>query len=402
MDQKVLIFGTGSIGTVYAWVVSNTTSPDNVVCVCRSNYEAAKTSGFTLNSTIWGQNLKFRPTIVQSVAEAATYSPENTNDDVQERQGRRAFDFIILTSKVHTGGVSPSTAEILRPVVTLGHTVIVLIQNGIGIEDEYAELYPDNPLLSCVVRVPATQTSPGVVEHKAFEGLSVGTYPSFPPDSAPSEAGNDNEALAADGGRWNRGGTATIFAQRSSAAANKFISMITAGGATATLYPDIQAQRWQKLVLNVAWNPVTALSRLRDQHFLRTSSVAGHHSSTTPGWPLSPSTLSPRELEQLDPEFSSLGFVRDLMLEVARTAAAYGYGEVCDSQLVEKTLDLFLAMPLEGIQSSMMADALQGKSMEIEAIVGNAARLARAKGVSTPILKTIYILIRGLDASFRL
>ncbi|KXJ94665.1 ketopantoate reductase PanE/ApbA-domain-containing protein [Microdochium bolleyi] len=404
MDQKVLVFGTGSIGTVYAWVVSNTTSPENLVCVLRSSYNAARENGITLNSTIWGQNLNFRPTIVQSVAEVATafHATTNSNHDGNDKQWDRPFDYIIVASKVLD--TSPSTAEILKPVITPGHTAIVLIQNGIHIEDEYAQLYPDNPILSGVVRVPATQTAPAVVEHKQLEELFVGTFPAFlPANSTPSLS--DTATPAKEDGK-SRSSVAG-FAEKSTEAAARFVEMLTRGGATVKLVPDIQAHRWQKLVLNVGWNPVTALSRLRDQHFLRTSSSLAQHeskshrsSSVSEGWPHS--SPSPQELERLDPDFSALGFVRDLMLEVAAVAAAYGYGDVCNAEMVDRLLGMFLAMSPEGIQSSMMADAVQGRSMEVEAIVGNAARLGRAKGVSTPILKTVYMLIRGLDASFRL
>ncbi|KAJ1335198.1 2-dehydropantoate 2-reductase [Microdochium nivale] len=424
MDQKVLVFGTGSIGTVYAWIVSNTTAPENLICVLRSSFEAAKENGITLNSTIWGQNLNFRPVVVQSVAEvaASALAPPTTRNSnnhssgelQQQEQSQRPFDHIIVTSKVHD--TSPSTAEVLKPVVTPGHTAIVLIQNGINIEEEYARLYPDNPILSCVVRVPATQTSPAVVEHKQLEELFVGTYPAFSPNTPSSAEGTLATAKTTMATAQHRGGGVGSHADKSAEAAVRFVEMLTRGGATVTLVPDIQAHRWQKLVLNVGWNPVTALSRLRDQHFIRTSSSLprgkhsgsndsrSHHqhqsSSINEGWPHS--SPSPQELEKLDPDFSSLAFVRDLMLEVTEVAAAYGYGAVCNAEMVDRLLDMFLAMSPEGIQPSMMVDAVQGRSMEVEAIVGNAARLGRAKGVSTPILRTVYMLIRGLDASFRM
>ena len=41
-------------------------------------------------------------------------------------------------------------------------TAIVLAQNGIGIEEEYAELCPNNTIISGVVWLPTTQVEPGM------------------------------------------------------------------------------------------------------------------------------------------------------------------------------------------------------------------------------------------------
>jgi 2-dehydropantoate 2-reductase len=57
---------------------------------------------------------------------------------------------------------------------------------------------------------------------------------------------------------------------------------------------------------------------------------------------------------------------------------------------------------LPGVEYSMMADMLAGRPLEVEAIVGNVVRIGREKGVHTPLLRTIYMLARGLDRSIAL
>jgi 2-dehydropantoate 2-reductase len=47
----------------------------------------------------------------------------------------------------------------------------------------------------------------------------------------------------------------------------------------------------------------------------------------------------------------------------------------------------------------MMADALAGKKMEVEAIVGNVIKLARGHGMKTPILRAIYVLATALNSN---
>lgn len=43
---KVLLFGSGAVGTVYLWLLSKVSS---TTAVCRSNYEVAKNDGFIIH-----------------------------------------------------------------------------------------------------------------------------------------------------------------------------------------------------------------------------------------------------------------------------------------------------------------------------------------------------------------
>ncbi|KAI0971835.1 2-dehydropantoate 2-reductase [Xylaria arbuscula] len=331
MAPRVLVFGTGSIGAVYTWVLSRATPESNITAICRSNYEAASLGGFTINSTIWGNGLKVRPHIARSVSEAVAQSP-------------LPFDYILVTAKAIP--TTPSTAELIRPAITPGKTAVVLIQNGIGIEEEYVRLYADDdvPVLSTVVYMPATQTAPAVVSHEVLEHLHVGTYP------------------------------ASGVPETHKRAAQAFVDLLTAAGATSTLHDDVQGQRWGKLLVNGSWNPICALTRLRDALFIESARKQGE-------------------------ENEAALFVRDVMGEIASVAQACGYKDV-DDKLIEFQLDRMKSRGFPGIQPSMMADALGGRSLEADALVGNAVRIAKEKGVDVPLLRTLYLLAQGLSASF--
>lgn len=332
MAPKVLIFGTGSIGGAYAVILSRAVPASDITVICRSNFDAVAKNGITLHSSLpaWGRDLNARPSVARTVPEA-----------VQANQGA-PFDFVIVTSKALSA--TPSTAELIQPAVTPGTTTIVLIQNGINIEAPFAALFPENPILSTVVYLPATQIQPGVIEHKEVELLHIGTYPAHAP--APHKD-----------------------------AARSFADLLTRAGASTKLHDgDVQAERWSKLLVNASWNSICALTRCRDRQLLEIS-------STQAG------------------DFA--GFVRAVMLEIAATAQAYGYTEVNEA-LVDLQLTRATSRQLPGIQPSMMADALAGRNMEIDAIVGNTVKLAREKGVPTPMLQTIYFLVAGLDRSFSL
>ncbi|KAK9780627.1 putative 2-dehydropantoate 2-reductase [Seiridium cardinale] len=322
MAPRILVFGTGSIGAVYTWVLSRALPPSNIVAICRSNYDEASKNGLTVHSSLWGKNLNVKPAVFRSVPEAAEASPGEP------------FDYVIISSKALQ--TTPSTAELIKPAVSKT-TTIVLIQNGIGIEDEYAKMFPDNPLLSTVVYLPATQVSPGVVEHKEVELLHVGTYP-----ANASHPAKDSAKL--------------------------FVDLLGSAGASAKLHDDVQGERWTKLLVNTSWNPICALSRLRDRQLI-------------------------------DVNEDVLPFIKDAMMEVASVAQAYGYKEI-NEELVDFQIGRASVRSLPGVQPSMLADALAAKNMEVEAIVGNVVKFAKEKGIKVPILRTIYLLASGLDRSF--
>lgn len=319
MAPNVLLFGAGSIGAVYAWVLSKGAK---VTTVCRSNFDEASKNGFTIHSSLWGNDLNVKPTIARTVCQA-----------VELAQGE-LFDFVIITTKALPS--KPSTAELIKPAVSK-NTSIVLIQNGIGIEDEFAAVYPDNALLSGVIYMPVTQVSPAVVHHREIELLHIGTYPA---EAAP----------------------------KAKAAARAFIELVDSTGASVKLHDDVQFERWSKLLVNASWNPICALTRLRDRQLIDTHDDA-------------------------------LNFVRDVMLEICAVAQAYGYSGINKDQ-VDYQIGRASVRGLPGVQPSMMADALAGRSLEVDAIVGNVVRLAKAKGVGVPLLRTIYLLANGLNRSF--
>ncbi|TVY42693.1 Uncharacterized protein LSUB1_G002899 [Lachnellula subtilissima] len=315
MAPRILIFGTGSIGAVYAFVLSRAVPASNIVAVCRGNYESASKNGFTIHSARWGENQKVRPVVVRTVAEAIDLDS--------------TFDYVIVSSKVLP--TVPSIPELIKPAISTG-TTIVLIQNGIAIEEPYAKLFPDNPLLSTVVYLAATQTSPGIVRHTGVELLHVGSYP----------------------------------ASSGTEAASRFTKLLD--HATTEVHEDIQFERWSKLLMNASWNPICALSRSRDAQVLRSSAEAKD-------------------------------FVQDVMFEIAAVANSCGYQGI-SSTLIDLQLEKATIRELPGVEPSMMADALAGRNMEVEAIIGNVVKMAREHGVKTPMLSTIYMLANVLDKSF--
>lgn len=146
------------MGCVYGSILHKAGA--TVTTVCRSNYSVAKEKGIIIRSKVFGR-VQFKPIVSSTTLEAAQHGP---------------FDFIIVCSKAF-----PGTAEMIKEAVS-PQTAIALGQNGIGIEEEYARLYPNNTIISGVIYLPVTQVEQGVVEHGTFERFEIGTYP---PEASP-------------------------------------------------------------------------------------------------------------------------------------------------------------------------------------------------------------------------
>ena len=114
MAPKILLHGSGAIGTIYVYLLHK--AGFDVTAVCRSNYAAAKKDGFHIDSDRYGKGLHFRPKVVQSPAEAAKEGP---------------FDIVMVATKTLSDA---ETSEAIEPAVTR-RTLIALLQNGIGIVD---------------------------------------------------------------------------------------------------------------------------------------------------------------------------------------------------------------------------------------------------------------------------
>ncbi|KAF2493502.1 2-dehydropantoate 2-reductase [Lophium mytilinum] len=319
---SVLLFGTGAVGSVYLYLLSKTC---DTTAVCRSNYAAAKANGFTIHSPqIFGETLHFTPRVARTCADAIT---------LDDGSPVKPFDYIVICSKV-----TPNTIPaLIAPAVTPSHTVIVLLQNGINIEAEYTTAFPTNPIVSGVVYLPVTQTSPGVIQHGDIERLELGAYPS----------------------------------SASSAPTKRFAELIRAGGGTAEVWEDVQFKRWAKLLVNGSWNPICALTRSSDVRFMASSDGP-----------------------------MATDFVFAVMLEIVAIAKAHGYEKV-DEKVATAQLERFKkridTSKGVGSEPSMLADVREGRRMEVEAIVGNAVRAAKGKGVECVRLETIYVLAKGLD-----
>jgi 2-dehydropantoate 2-reductase len=298
MSDKILIVGAGAIGGFYGSLLAR--AGQQVSMVVRSDYDVVNANGIHIESTLGNWN--FKPQ--HAVKNAADY-PERA-------------DFVVLCTKV-TNEID--RVELIRAVVK-PETVIVLIQNGIGIEKEIAQAFPDNILISGLAFICVTRIKPGYVQHTAYGRLVFGDYPQGVSDKT------------------------TAFA-----------AMFDESGINAVTTDNVVTARWQKTVWNAPFNPISVLSSGLDTQTVLT-------------------TQEP--------------YLRAIMSEVAEIAKAVGHPLRDD--IVDLNVDSTRTMP--PYKTSMLLDFEHGRTMETEAILGNAVREAELAGVATPYLSSLYALMK--------
>lgn len=192
---------------------------------------------------------------------------------------------------------------------------------------------------SCLKQVwtGASQSTPGLIKHTKSEDMQIGLYPND------DDKAGDQDQLRLD----------------------QFASLLKAGKTVFQVVPNIQVQRWEKVVWNAAWNSLTSLTLLDTHSWLSSSEGA------TP-------------------------LTRRLMAEVIAVANACRVPLPDD--LVDTLLAKILAMPPIG--SSMQADYKAGRPMEVEIILGTPCRKARELGVEVPILETLYLVLTAVNTRF--
>jgi 2-dehydropantoate 2-reductase len=158
MPTRILIVGAGAIGAFYGARLSCAPNT-SVSALCRSNFTAVKSKGFQLTSPKYGSQT-WRPEFVFS-------SPENA------RNASVKWDYLIVATKA-LPDISDDSA-LLEGLVG-PNTSIVLVQNGLGVEEPYRKRFPQAAILSAVTIASAAQPSSGVIVHNRWTRISIGPY----------------------------------------------------------------------------------------------------------------------------------------------------------------------------------------------------------------------------------
>jgi len=203
-QDKILIVGTGALGSFYGALLSKAGA--DVSVVCRSDYPTVKQNGFQIKSDELG-NWTFKPS--QVLKSTAEYKDQ--------------ADYIILCTKVIP---EIDCVELIKPAVD-SETRITLIQNGVEIEQPLVKAFPDNEIISGLAFVCCNRIAPGLTHHIAYGKLTLGQV--------------------------NQAGQASISSQH-------LADLINKAGIESKVSEQILTDRWLKCLWNAPFNPLSVLS----------------------------------------------------------------------------------------------------------------------------------------------
>ena len=302
--------------------------------VARSNYKAIEESGVELKTHSFG-DYTFRPEAAFPSVDAAA-------------QAGKDWDFIFVTTKAlpDVNDDSAMIAPLVGP-----KSCIVLIQNGVGVEEPFRRRFPHAPIVSAVTVVSAEQTSPGVIRQNRWTRISIGPY---------TDGLGKDEAAA--------GGPEKLLARRGATSTEQLTRWWTDLGGIRDVEPHdevgLQMVRWHKLCINAAMNPSAVLSGGRGNADMATDPELRRHLAAVM-----------QEIWDAAPRILGRGFPEESMATPERILRS-----------TERNT---------GARPSMLLDWEAGKPMELEVILGNPVRIARERGVELPRLQTLYALLRS-------
>ncbi|HEY8097531.1 MAG TPA: 2-dehydropantoate 2-reductase [Methylobacter sp.] len=199
---KVLVIGAGAIGAFYGALLAKAGAEVSVVC--RSDYKQVKQHGFIIDSHPLGR---------------WNFTPAQVLKNATDFEG--AADYILLCTKVIP---ELDRVALIRSAVA-ENTAIVFIQNGVEIEQEMQDAFPDNEVVSGLAFICCNRVSPGEILHLAYGRLALGNLPNGVSDK-----------------------TAQLC------------ELFNQSGIDCNPNEDIVTGRWQKCVWNAPFNPLSVLS----------------------------------------------------------------------------------------------------------------------------------------------
>lgn len=145
------VIGTGAIGGYYGGRLAQ--HGHDVHFLLRSDYEYVKANGFQVDSCEGSFHLD---------------SPQvylHTTDMPQ-------CDVVIVCLK----SVNNGKLEQLLPPLLHANTLVVLIQNGIGVEEDVQKMFPGVQLSAGLAFICSAKTQPGRVNHQCYGQINLGNY----------------------------------------------------------------------------------------------------------------------------------------------------------------------------------------------------------------------------------
>lgn len=307
---RIGIIGTGAIGGFYGLMLAR--AGFDVHFLLRSEYAAVAERGLQLNSAVHGA---LTLPNVQAYCNAAEMPP---------------CDWLLVGAKSTSNAeLAPVIAQVAAPGAK-----VVLLQNGLAVEEGLQPLLPDSlHLLGGLCYICVHRSGPGVIEHQALGGVNLGYH------SGPAPSSEAQLAISEEG--------AALFKH---------------AGLDSTAMANLAQARWQKLVWNVPYNGLSVVLNAG------TTALMGHSETRA--------------------------LILAIMKEVIEGAAACGYviPEVCAEKLLASTDRMPDYLP------SMYHDFVEKRPLELQYIYAEPLAAAERAGVELPRIRALQQQLAFIDS----
>jgi 2-dehydropantoate 2-reductase len=303
----IAVMGAGAVGCYFGGMFARAGAP--VTLIGRPQHvEAMARNGLFLESN------RFRQ-----------YLPVSASTDAA---AARNAQIVLLCVKTFD---TEAAVRLLAPHLANG-SVVVSLQNGVDNIDRLRSI-ASLEAIPAVVYVGAEMTAPGCVKHTARGDLVIGDLPRRGP--------GDNARQ-----RW----------------LDSLAALFVRAEVPCSVSDNVEADLWTKLIMNCAYNAISALSRARYGRIV--------------------SNQYARDV------------MRQVVEEVVAVARAAGV-HMADVNLIEAVWRLAETMP--GTISSTAQDISRGKHTEIDSLNGYVARRGSELGVATPVNQTLHALVKLIE-----
>lgn len=309
---RFAVMGAGAVGCYYGGMFARAGAP--VTLIGREQHVAAIN-----HNGLWFESMDFQLRI-----------PVAASTDVAAIKDAEMILFCVKTIDTE------AAARILAPHLA-NNAVVMSFQNGVD-NVERIRAVSAIEAIPTVVYVAAEMAAPGHVKHTGRGDIIIGEFSRR--EQSDKREGRDLERLAA------------LFAR---------------AGISCVVSKNIEADLWTKLIINCAYNAISALGRARYGRIVRMS------------------------------------WMREVMQQAIEEAAAVARAEgvrFANDNLVE--IGLKLAEKMENTISSTAQDLARGRRTEIDSLNGYVARRGAALGVATPVNQTLHALVKLLEAGLEL
>ncbi|MEL6230643.1 MAG: putative 2-dehydropantoate 2-reductase [Cyanobacteria bacterium J06627_3] len=312
--KRYAIIGTGAIGGFYGARLQQ--SGCDVHFLLRSDYDHVKENGLIVESIDGDISL----THVNAYNNPADMPP---------------MDVVVIALKT----TQNYRLKQMMPPLNDG-AIVLTLQNGLGIEDEIAQLVPSAHVMGGLCFICSNKVGPGHIRHLDYGKIQLGAY------------------------------SATNQPQELTAVMTEIADDVRRANIPINVTDDLFMARWRKLVWNVPYNGLSVVLNATTEELMADAAV----------------------------QTKILTLMTEVITAANTWAVHIGQAPAADRQIpMTWATEMFEATTrMKPYRTSMKIDFDQGRPLEVEAILGNPVRAAAEVGVAVPEMEKLYAQVKAL------